>query len=484
MPPAANSGLFFLQPEQKAPSRLTLTLRLGVLLLPAFLLLSGTLRPGLPEKTRFLLYVGAFCQVLLCYLSYRSRRGWRHAIGPSVLTMYLTGLGWLGLGLSTSSLDDWYLYFAQAVLLVVSLVVFAGQVLVDSGAQERRRALTLAKRLAERKDWPGDLVSCRALPEVKALRESIHLDASPALSLLGYSRPQVRIAALAALEFRKHWRHGQAQLVLQLAQQSPEPPIRAAAVSALANVDDRMLVEQLAEFLRDPSWEVRRATQEALLWDTSTRWTWIRMAIRRTLADPAQVEDGPLLPSGQLLTPEVVADLTAWAAEKGILAIRAAQTLGVHFGRALSEHLGNGLAGELQRQLADCHCPAPLRLELAQLLHSHQLLSRELQAQLIDPLNPASLRLVAAEALLEDEPGHAGAVAALRDVARLPNREIALATASLVQRYLGVDLGLAVDQPVPPVQSRLAAEVTRRVMAWAAQPDAQAVPADSEPLPR
>jgi len=125
-----------------------------------------------------------------------------------------------------------------------------------------------------------------------------------------------------------------------------------------------------------------------------------------------------------------------------------------------------------------------LRLELAQLLHSHQLLSRELQAQLIDPLNPASLRLVAAEALLEDEPGHAGAVAALRDVARLPNREIALATASLVQRYLGVDLGLAVDQPVPPVQSRLAAEVTRRVMAWAAQPDAQAVPADSEPLPR
>ena len=39
----------------------------------------------------------------------------------------------------------------------------------------------------------------------------------------------------------------------------------------------------------------------------------------------------------------------------------------------------------------------------------------------------------------------------------------------MVQRRLGVDLGLGLGQPLPPVQSRLAAEITRRVMHWAAQ---------------
>ena len=42
-------------------------------------------------------------------------------------------------------------------------------------------------------------------------------------------------------------------------------------------------------------------------------------------------------------------------------------------------------------------------------------------------------------------------------------------TADIVQRRLGVDLGLPASQPLPPVQSRQAADVTRRVMAWAAQ---------------
>jgi hypothetical protein len=59
-------------------------------------------------------------------------------------------------------------------------------------------------------------------------------------------------------------------------------------------------------------------------------------------------------------------------------------------------------------------------------------------------------------------------VVALRDLARLPNREIALATADVVQRRLGVDLGLGLGQPLPPVHSRQAAEIVRRVMAWAA----------------
>src|SRR5262249_57165264 len=89
--------------------------------------------------------------------------------------------------------------------------------------------------------------------------------------------------------------------------------------------------------------------------------------------------------------------------------------------------------------------------------------------QLLDGVNPAPLRLIAAEALLAGE-RHAAALTAMREIARLPNREIALSTAEIVQRRLGVDLGLAVGQPLPPLHSRLAAEGTRRVMAWSEKP--------------
>src|SRR5207249_3262223 len=123
------------------------------------------------------------------------------------------------------------------------------------------------------------------------------------------------------------WRRGQAEIVLQLAQRAHEPAVRSAAIMALANVEDRLLVEVLAEFLRDPSWEVRRAATEALLWNSERRWLWIRHTVRRCLGDPSCKDDGPLRHDGQLLTDEAVADLTAWAAEKGLVGVRAALTL-------------------------------------------------------------------------------------------------------------------------------------------------------------
>ena len=49
------------------------------------------------------------------------------------------------------------------------------------------------------------------------------------------------------------------------------------------------------------------------------------------------------------------------------------------------------------------------------------------------------------------------------------NRELALATADVVQRRLGVDLGLGLGQPLPPLHSRQAAGVARRVFLWATQ---------------
>src|SRR5262249_25631857 len=150
------------------------------------------------------------------------------------------------------------------------------QILTDSGAPAIRRARMLASALASRRDWPTDLTVCRMLPEVKALREALQVDAAPALALLRNKRPEVRIAALAALEFRQNWRPGQPEMVLHLALRAEEPAVRAAALTALGNVNERGVVEGLSEFLRDPSWEVRRAATEAVLWDTQHRWGWIR----------------------------------------------------------------------------------------------------------------------------------------------------------------------------------------------------------------
>jgi hypothetical protein len=204
------------------------------------------------------------------------------------------------------------------------------------------------------------------------------------------------------------------------------------------------------------------------MWNTEKRWTWIRPVVRQALSDAAQEEDGPMIPNGQLLSQEVVHDLTAWSAEKGVMAIRSALTLGAHYERFLNQERDENQIRDLQEQLANPNVATPLRMELARLLKKNGLLPRDLHEKLLDSANPAPLRLIAAEALLS-EGKHPPAIAALREVARLPNREIALATADIVQRRLGVDLGLAMNQPLPPVQTRQAADVTRRVMSWAAQ---------------
>src|SRR5207249_1770664 len=148
----------------------------------------------------FTLWLGTACQILVGILVL-ARKEWRRFSGPLVLCLYLIALAWLWVG--GMSFSDWYVHFAQAVLLVISMSLFAFQVLSESGAPELRRARLLAQCLAERRDWPANLGDCRLLPEVKALREALHIDPSPALSLLLQPRPQVCIAALTALEFRK-----------------------------------------------------------------------------------------------------------------------------------------------------------------------------------------------------------------------------------------------------------------------------------------
>jgi hypothetical protein len=441
--------------------------RAATLLLPASLLLIAALRTI--DQSNLNLWLGTAFQLLVCLLTFLTRQNPRQSMGPSVVTLYVIALGWLWLG--TPHGDDWYVSLAKALLLVVPVLCFSLQVLTESGATTLRRARLLADRLAARRDWPADLSACRTLPEVKALREAVQIDATPALALLSDPRPQVQVAALAALEFRKQWKPGQAEIVLQAAQRAGAATVRAAAVAALGNVDDRTLIEALAEFLRDPSWEVRRAATESLLWDSERRWSWMRHALRRALGDSLCAEDGALRQEGQMLTPEAVADLTAWVAQKGLLGQRAAQMLGVHYARALSDCPSEELVGSMRRQLAVAQTPAPLRIELARLLRNGHALDRPLLEGLLESANPAPLRLLAVEALMADGETHPAAVTALRDLGRLPNREIALETADVVQRRLGVDLGLALGEPLPPNHSRQAAEVTRRLMQWALLPE-------------
>jgi HEAT repeat protein len=411
-----------------------------------------------------LLSLGAVFQVFVCGLAIRARQGLREPLGAPAIVLYVIALSWLLLAAAGSG--DWFFQLGQAILLAVPLLLFAQQCLSESGAPALRRARLLAQRLTSRRDWPADLDSCRLLPEVKALRDALQVDASPVLPLLADSRPQVRVAALAALEFRQNWRPHQPDIVLQLAQRAAEPEVRAAAISALANLDDRLTIEALAAFLCDPAQLVRRTAAEALLWNTEHHWPWIRLAVRNALADSVGKDDGPLRHECSLYVPEAVTDLTAWASEKGHLAVRAALTLGAHYHQVLSLGGTEGVP-ELRRQLGDVHTPVVLRLELARVLGEHRELDAEVLRDMLGPANPAPLRLIAAEELLDQGGASAEAIAALRDLARLPNRETALSLADVVQRRLGVDLGLPRERPLPPVQSRLAAEVARRVLEWA-----------------
>jgi hypothetical protein len=233
---------------------------------------------------------------------------------------------------------------------------------------------------------------------------------------------------------------------------------------ALANIEDRALVEMIGEFLRDPDRGVRRAAADALFWDIEKSWSWLRTQVRYALSECER--DGPLRYNGPSLPADAVSDLLAWSTEKGVLGARAALTLGEHYSRRMTHHPETELVRTLKQRLASPSTPATLRIELAQLLKANNELDRDLQEKLLDSGNPASLRLMAADLLLAggDNPP---AVLALRDIARMPNREMALTAADIVQRRLSIDLGLPIGQPLPPLHSRQAADVTRKLMKWA-----------------
>jgi hypothetical protein len=140
----------------------------------------------------------------------------------------------------------------------------------------------------------------------------------------------------------------------------------------------------------------------------------------------------------------------------------------------MCEQADPALVAILRQQLADQQSPAVLRLELGRILQVHQELDPELLEQMLDAGTPATLRLISCETILAQEketPLHSIARSGLKDLARLPNREIALGTADVVQRRLGIDLGIGLGQPLPVINSRQATDVIRRLAAWANHSD-------------
>jgi hypothetical protein len=112
-------------------------------------------------------------------------------------------------------------------------------------------------------------------------------------------------------------------------------------------------------------------------------------------------------------------------------------------------------------------------VELAALLRDHHMLSPDLLDRLTNPDQPGPIRLFAAEVMLRANPSDPDGIDVLRGLARQPNREIAVQIGCVLQNVLGLELGLPTNGQVPAPNSKSAADVARRVLAWAngATPD-------------
>jgi HEAT repeat protein len=385
----------------------------------------------------------------------------RTATSPWILIPYLaTGLLQRFVFFDPSNSGDQF-RVAVTILALVGLVSL-GEIRNHSG--NVRRAKFLLKKLLAREQWPA-YEDFHALPEVQALRTALYDNAAPALPFLAHPDPRVQVAILTALAFQSHWRKTQPEIVLHYTAGSDEPVVRAAAALALARLKKTRHLNVLLTFMHDPYTIVRRAAAQAIMWDATHRWTIIRAQIRVALADPNAAKDGPL-PTSSGLPASALQDLLMWSGEAGPVGKRSTATLIRYCKKLINEEATSESIQRVLDLVANPKVASSIRVELAHQLSLAEAFAPEVAAKLIDPGHPTLLRLMAAGALLaqREDPR---AVEVLRQAARQPNREIALASAAIIQKYLGVDIGLAVGGELPPSNSRQAAEVTRRVMEWA-----------------
>jgi hypothetical protein len=465
-----------------APSRSKLGLP-GWLLSLSLLALPGAVLGALAYRYQSLpLAIGAGVQGLFVLVFLRAHPVWRPPVSTSVVVLYLLALAWSWV--STRGVTDWEVHLAQGVLLLGGAGLLAAHDLTRIGAEPLRQANKWCRRITARSRWPAQLAECRTLPEAAALRGAIRTEPGPALALLSDPRPEVQVAALGALEYRSHWRPGEAELILRTALKSPEPGVRAATAYALAGVATAELVAGLGGLLRDPAPEVRRAAAEALLWDADRRWPLARESVREALADPRLSDDGALFAGTNRVPAAAMCDLTVWAAEAPPLSTRAIRTLIEQYNADLADGDRPELASELAAQMLAPETPPGLRVEIAALLRDHQMLTPDLLDRMTNLDQPGPMRLFAAEVMLRVNPDDADGVDVLRGLARQPNREMAVAVAAVLQNVLGMNLGLPQGE-LPAPTSKPAVEIARRVLAWAngAAPEDLMQPQTPGPMP-
>ena len=99
-------------------------------------------------------------------------------------------------------------------------------------------------------------------------------------------------------------------------------------------------------------------------------------------------------------------------------------------------------------------------------MRDHDLLTPDLLDRLTNPDQPGPIRLFAAEVMLRQNPSDPDGLDVLRGLARQPNREMSMAVAGILQGVLGLDIGLPVGE-LPAPNTKGAADLVRRVLAWA-----------------
>jgi hypothetical protein len=442
-----------------------LLVRLVVLFAPAAVIALGGLVSDNPVKWTY--WVGAGLVGFLGLVLIPQGGLGNPSTGIAVIAEYILAQVWLWF-CQTPGQRHWFQHFSQGVLLMIPALLIGASALVRTGMHDMRRARLIIRQLQRRRNWPADRMLIQAMPEVFALRDALHAEAAPALVLLHGGRPEVQVAALSALAYRRQWGPNQEEMVLHAAQDATDPAVRVAAINALVHSDDHYLLEAVTGFLADPAPEVRRAAGEAAIAAAGRHWPTLRYAVHEELANPQFAGDGPLpLGTGEL-PQQVVSDLHEWAGEGGDLGRRSTATLIAYYGQLLDAHSSaEALAEELRRMIRIKSTPSILRVELAQLLFEQNLLDAAAMEPFLSSDQPVALRLLATDAILSSG-RNAKAEETLRSVAKLPNREITLVVAQMLQKRLGVDVGMNLQKP-PAVQSRQAAEIARRVMQWAAE---------------
>ena len=208
------------------------------------------------------------------------------------------------------------------------------------------------------------------------------------------------------------------------------------------------------------------------MWEADTRWPFARDGVRESMADPSVFDDGPLFAGIGRLPAAAVADMITWSSEHPPLAHRAILTLIEHYNSDLMSGERPELGSELAVMMLEAETSPALRVELAALLRDHQMLSPDLLDRLTNLDQPGPMRLFAAELMLRINPHDPDGIDVLRGLARQPNREMAVQVAAVLQNVLGLNVGVP-DGELPASNSKQAADLARRVLAWAngANPD-------------